>query len=131
MLRLLQLTHAESCVCRLALTDSSVKGGDLSSARYPSASKSCLIAFYIFWNTGASLFCVSSEPETECYNSRGISYRGVVGTTVSGARCLPWNSDLLYNELHVGTVVTSRLRGLGNHSFCRCVPIPPTSYHLL
>lgn len=49
MLRLLQLTHAESCVCRLALTDSSVQGGDLSSARCPSASKSCLIAFYIVW----------------------------------------------------------------------------------
>lgn len=65
--------------------------------------------------------CVCAEPETECYNSRGTGYRGVVGTTVSGARCLPWNSDLLYDELHVGTVVASPLRGLGEHAYCRCV----------
>ncbi|XP_028285047.1 hepatocyte growth factor activator isoform X2 [Parambassis ranga] len=63
-------------------------------------------------------FC-SFEPETECYNNRGTGYRGVVGTTVSGALCLPWNSDLLYDELHVGTVVASSLRGLGEHAYCR------------
>ncbi|XP_061565609.1 hepatocyte growth factor activator isoform X1 [Cololabis saira] len=61
----------------------------------------------------------SLEPETECYSSRGTAYRGVVGTTVSGARCLPWNSDLLFDELHVGTVVASALRGLGEHAYCR------------
>ncbi|KAM6908936.1 hepatocyte growth factor activator [Xenentodon cancila] len=61
----------------------------------------------------------SLEPETACYNSRGAAYRGVVGTTVSGARCLPWNSDLLFDELHVGTVVASALRGLGEHAYCR------------
>ncbi|XP_037614724.1 hepatocyte growth factor activator isoform X2 [Sebastes umbrosus] len=61
----------------------------------------------------------SFEPETECYNSRGTDYRGVVGTTVSGARCVAWNSDLLYDELHVGTLVASPLRGLGEHTYCR------------
>ncbi|XP_074479963.1 hepatocyte growth factor activator isoform X3 [Sebastes fasciatus] len=61
----------------------------------------------------------SFEPETECYNSRGTDYRGVVGTTVSGARCVAWNSDLLYDELHVGTLVASPLRGLGEHAYCR------------
>ncbi|KAM8747895.1 hepatocyte growth factor activator isoform 2-T2 [Acanthopagrus schlegelii] len=61
----------------------------------------------------------SLEPETECYNNRGTGYRGVVGTTLSGARCLRWDSDLLYDELHVGTVVASSRRGLGEHSFCR------------
>ncbi|XP_072232860.1 hepatocyte growth factor activator [Leuresthes tenuis] len=61
----------------------------------------------------------SLEPETECYNSRGTGYRGAVGTTVSGARCLPWNSDLLFDELHVGTVAASALRGLGEHAYCR------------
>ncbi|XP_023286987.1 hepatocyte growth factor activator isoform X1 [Seriola lalandi dorsalis] len=61
----------------------------------------------------------SFEPETECYNSRGKRYRGLADTTVSGARCLPWNSDLLYDELHVGTVVASPLRGLGEHAYCR------------
>ncbi|KAL7375079.1 hypothetical protein ABVT39_011619 [Epinephelus coioides] len=59
------------------------------------------------------------EPESECYNGRGTDYRGVVNATVSGARCVPWNSDLLYDELHVGTVVASPLRGLGEHAFCR------------
>ncbi|XP_077400438.1 hepatocyte growth factor activator serine protease [Vanacampus margaritifer] len=61
----------------------------------------------------------SFKPESECYNSRGTSYRGVVSTTASGARCLPWNSDLLYDELHVGTVVAAPLRGLGEHAYCR------------
>lgn len=64
---------------------------------------------------------VCAEPNTECYKSRGTAYRGVVDTTVSGARCLPWNSDLLYDELHVGAVVAPDLRGLGEHAFCRCV----------
>ncbi|XP_053272676.1 hepatocyte growth factor activator [Pleuronectes platessa] len=61
----------------------------------------------------------SFEPETECYNSRGKSYRGLANTTVSGARCLAWNSDLLLDELHVGTVVASQLSGLGEHAYCR------------
>ncbi|XP_059211012.1 hepatocyte growth factor activator isoform X2 [Centropristis striata] len=61
----------------------------------------------------------SFAPETECYNGRGTAYRGVVGTTVSGARCVAWDSDLLYDELHVGTVVASPLRGLGGHAYCR------------
>ncbi|CAJ1086238.1 hepatocyte growth factor activator isoform X2 [Xyrichtys novacula] len=61
----------------------------------------------------------SFEPETECYNSRGRDYRGLVNTTVSGAHCLPWNSDLLYDELHVGTLGSSPLKGLGEHAYCR------------
>ncbi|XP_015254540.1 PREDICTED: hepatocyte growth factor activator isoform X1 [Cyprinodon variegatus] len=61
----------------------------------------------------------SLVPETECYKSRGMGYRGVVGTTESGARCLPWNSDLLFDELHVGVVNASAPKGLGDHAFCR------------
>ncbi|XP_056883142.1 hepatocyte growth factor activator isoform X1 [Takifugu flavidus] len=61
----------------------------------------------------------SVELDSECYNSRGADYRGVARTTVSGGRCLAWNSDLLYDELHVGTVDASPLRGLGDHAFCR------------
>uniref|UniRef100_A0A8C6U3P5 trypsin n=1 Tax=Neogobius melanostomus TaxID=47308 RepID=A0A8C6U3P5_9GOBI len=61
----------------------------------------------------------SLEPETECYSGRGAGYRGLEGTAQSGARCLPWDSDLLYNELHVGNVVASPLRGLGGHAYCR------------
>ncbi|CAL8327272.1 unnamed protein product [Lota lota] len=61
----------------------------------------------------------SFEPATKCYSSRGRSYRGVVGVSLSGARCLPWNSDLLHNELHVGTVKGASLKGLGDHNYCR------------
>nr|XP_057922521.1 hepatocyte growth factor activator isoform X1 [Doryrhamphus excisus] len=61
----------------------------------------------------------SFEPDSECYNSRGTSYRGVASTAASGTQCLPWNSDLLYNELHVGTVAAAPLKGLGEHAYCR------------
>nr|XP_019950976.1 PREDICTED: hepatocyte growth factor activator [Paralichthys olivaceus] len=61
----------------------------------------------------------SFEMEAECYNARGKSYRGLANTTVSGAQCLPWNSDLLYDELHMGTVAESQLSGLGEHAYCR------------
>ncbi|XP_029615818.1 hepatocyte growth factor activator [Salmo trutta] len=61
----------------------------------------------------------SIAPEAECYDNKGTDYRGVVNTTVSGARCLPWNSDLLHDELHMGTVERATLRGLGEHSYCR------------
>ncbi|KAF7665041.1 hypothetical protein LDENG_00157090 [Lucifuga dentata] len=61
----------------------------------------------------------SFEPETECYSGRGKGYRGVVDITASGAHCLPWNSDLLHDELHVGTVVAAPRRGLGEHAYCR------------
>ncbi|XP_029522865.1 hepatocyte growth factor activator isoform X1 [Oncorhynchus nerka] len=61
----------------------------------------------------------SIAPEVECYDNKGTDYRGVVNTTVSGALCLPWNSDLLHDELHMGTVERATLRGLGEHSYCR------------
>ncbi|XP_061922140.1 hepatocyte growth factor activator isoform X2 [Entelurus aequoreus] len=60
-----------------------------------------------------------TKPDSECYSSRGTNYRGVVSSTASGTQCLPWNSDLLYNELHVGTVLAAPLRGLGEHAYCR------------
>lgn len=66
---------------------------------------------------------VPAEPETECYNGRGTDYRGVLNTTVSGAQCLPWNSDLLYDEFHVDNVVASPFKGLGDHAYCRYVRV--------
>ena len=60
-----------------------------------------------------------TEPAAKCYSSRGRSYRGVVGVSLSGTRCLPWNSDLLHNELHVGSVEGAPLKGLGDHNYCR------------
>ncbi|XP_028998600.1 hepatocyte growth factor activator isoform X2 [Betta splendens] len=58
------------------------------------------------------------EPDAACYNGRGSGYRGAASTTASGARCLPWNWDLLHDELHAGAVAAA-LRGLGEHAYCR------------
>ncbi|XP_051555161.1 hepatocyte growth factor activator-like [Myxocyprinus asiaticus] len=59
------------------------------------------------------------KPEEQCYHDSGVQYRGIAKATVSGSSCLPWNSDLLFNELTVDTVDSASLRGLGEHSFCR------------
>lgn len=49
----------------------------------------------------------------------GTEYRGVASTAASGLSCLAWNSDLLYQELHVDSVGTAALLGLGPHAYCR------------
>ncbi|KAG9259897.1 hepatocyte growth factor activator [Astyanax mexicanus] len=61
----------------------------------------------------------SIRPDETCYKDTGVHYRGTANTTVSGALCLPWNSDLLYDELTVNNVPNTALAGLGDHSFCR------------
>ncbi|XP_066517132.1 hepatocyte growth factor activator isoform X2 [Hoplias malabaricus] len=61
----------------------------------------------------------SIRPEETCYKNNGVTYRGTANTSHSGATCLPWNSDLLYNELTVDTVYSTSLSGVGDHSFCR------------
>lgn len=58
-------------------------------------------------------------PDEKCYKDSGVHYRGTVNTTLSGAACLPWSSDLMYNELSVDTVHDASQRGLGDHAFCR------------
>lgn len=49
----------------------------------------------------------------------GTEYRGVASTAASGLSCLAWNSDLLYQELHVDSVAAAALLGLGPHAYCR------------
>ncbi|XP_064201046.1 hepatocyte growth factor activator [Anguilla rostrata] len=61
----------------------------------------------------------SLTPDVECYENDGTGYRGTAGVARSGARCLPWNSDLLTDELHVDNVEGAALLGLGEHAFCR------------
>ncbi|KAJ8416473.1 hypothetical protein AAFF_G00357610 [Aldrovandia affinis] len=61
----------------------------------------------------------SITPNAECYENNATDYRGTVSTTLSGARCLPWNSDLLNDELHLDNVDNPALLGLGEHAFCR------------
>ncbi|XP_058526311.1 hepatocyte growth factor activator [Ochotona princeps] len=58
-------------------------------------------------------------PSQHCFLGNGTGYRGVADTTTSGLSCLPWNSDLLYQELHVDSVATAALLGLGPHAYCR------------
>ncbi|XP_030047000.1 hepatocyte growth factor activator serine protease [Microcaecilia unicolor] len=55
-----------------------------------------------------------------CYFADAAAdYRGTVKTTLSGHRCLYWNSDLLYHELHVTSIENAVQRGLGSHPYCR------------
>lgn len=58
-------------------------------------------------------------PEERCYKESGVQYRGTANITLSGAHCLPWSSDLLYNELSPDTLHDASQRGLGDHAFCR------------
>ncbi|KAM6150829.1 hepatocyte growth factor activator [Erethizon dorsatum] len=58
-------------------------------------------------------------PSQRCFVGNGTEYRGVASTAASGLGCLAWNSDLLYQELHVDSVDTAALLGLGPHAFCR------------
>ncbi|RXN30138.1 hepatocyte growth factor activator [Labeo rohita] len=60
-----------------------------------------------------------TDPGERCYRDSGVQYRGVANVTVSGSSCLPWNSDLLFNELTVETVDSATRRGLGEHAYCR------------
>ncbi|KGL75838.1 Hepatocyte growth factor activator, partial [Tinamus guttatus] len=58
-------------------------------------------------------------PSHRCYVGNGTEYRGTAKTTISGHSCLPWNSDLLYRELHADSVEKAILLGLGPFSYCR------------
>ncbi|MGH0143409.1 UNVERIFIED_CONTAM: hypothetical protein FKN15_016740 [Acipenser sinensis] len=60
-----------------------------------------------------------TAPEADCYQNSGTDYRGIAGTTISGSTCLPWNSDILGEELHVESVEQAHALGLGAHAFCR------------
>nr|XP_020020902.1 hepatocyte growth factor activator isoform X2 [Castor canadensis] len=58
-------------------------------------------------------------PAERCFLGNGTDYRGVASTSASGLSCLAWNSDLLYQELHVDSVGAAALLGLGPHAYCR------------
>uniref|UniRef100_A0A8C3QKH2 HGF activator n=1 Tax=Cyanoderma ruficeps TaxID=181631 RepID=A0A8C3QKH2_9PASS len=58
-------------------------------------------------------------PSQRCYIGNGTDYRGTAKTTVSGHSCLPWNSDLLYQELHVDSIGKAVQLGLGPFPYCR------------
>ncbi|XP_042526976.1 hepatocyte growth factor activator isoform X1 [Dipodomys spectabilis] len=58
-------------------------------------------------------------PGEHCFLGNGTQYRGVATTAASGLGCLAWNSELLYQELHVDSVGAAALLGLGPHAYCR------------
>lgn len=66
----------------------------------------------------AGRFC-NIVPTERCFLGNGTEYRGVASTSASGLSCLAWNSDLLYQELHVDSVGAAALLGLGPHAYCR------------
>ncbi|XP_055479721.1 hepatocyte growth factor activator isoform X2 [Psammomys obesus] len=66
----------------------------------------------------AGRFC-NIVPTERCFLGNGTEYRGVASTAASGLSCLAWNSDLLYQELHVDSVGAAALLGLGPHAYCR------------
>ncbi|XP_053560162.1 hepatocyte growth factor activator [Bombina bombina] len=56
-----------------------------------------------------------------CYHTavNTTEYRGIVKRTRSGQSCLPWNSDILYEEINVRSESDFIQKGLGSHSYCR------------
>lgn len=70
-------------------------------------------------------------PTQRCFGGNGTEYRGVASTAASGLSCLAWNSDLLYQELHVDSVGAAALLGLGPHAYCRSAQAWPAPGHLI
>ncbi|XP_029798614.1 coagulation factor XII isoform X2 [Suricata suricatta] len=56
------------------------------------------------------------DTEAQCYNGRGLDYRGAAETALSGARCQPWASEATYRNV---TAEQAQNWGLGDHAFCR------------
>ncbi|XP_048190051.1 coagulation factor XII [Perognathus longimembris pacificus] len=60
-------------------------------------------------------FC-ELDKEVKCYQGRGLSYRGLAQTTVSGAPCQRWSSEATFQNV---TGQQALSWGLGHHAFCR------------
>ena len=62
---------------------------------------------------------LSPDFKANCYDDRdrGLSYRGVARTQLSGAPCQPWASEATYWNV---TAEQALNRRLGDHAFCRC-----------
>lgn len=55
---------------------------------------------------------LSPDLKASCYD-----YRGLAGTTLSGAPCQSWASEATYRNVTAEQVLNW---GLGDHAFCRC-----------
>merc|ERR1719498_2373880 len=56
--------------------------------------------------------------DASCYKAddKGLSYRGLVTTTVSGRTCMRWTQDKPWNA---AAITPNTDNGLGNHNYCR------------
>ncbi|XP_006873517.1 PREDICTED: coagulation factor XII [Chrysochloris asiatica] len=66
--------------------------------------------------TGYSGPICDVDTEANCYNGRGLSYRGTAQTTLSGASCQPWSSEATFWNVSAEQELNW---GLGRHAFCR------------
>ncbi|KAK2118522.1 Coagulation factor XII [Saguinus oedipus] len=60
-------------------------------------------------------FC-DVDTKASCYDGRGLGYRGLARTTLSGMPCQPWASEATYRNV---TAEQARNWGLSGHAFCR------------
>ncbi|XP_006884460.1 PREDICTED: coagulation factor XII [Elephantulus edwardii] len=56
------------------------------------------------------------DTKANCYTGRGLRYRGVAGTTLSGASCQSWAAEATYWNVSAEQELSW---GLGRHAFCR------------
>ncbi|KAM6965463.1 tissue-type plasminogen activator [Aplochiton taeniatus] len=60
-----------------------------------------------------------AEPNLECVQEAGKSYRGMKAVTKSRTACLPWDSPLIKRKFYTAWRSDARELGLGSHKFCR------------
>lgn len=63
----------------------------------------------------AGRFC-DIDMNANCYDGKGLSYRGRARTTLSGAPCQRWASEATFWNV---TATQALNKGLGHHAFCR------------
>lgn len=61
---------------------------------------------------------ISLDMNANCYDDKGLSYRGRARTTLSGAPCQRWASEATFWNV---TATQALNKGLGHHAFCRFV----------
>ncbi|KAM9065042.1 hyaluronan-binding protein 2 [Sarcophilus harrisii] len=55
----------------------------------------------------------------DCYEDKGLNYRGKVSKTINHNTCLHWNSHLLLREAYNVFMEDAELHGIGEHNYCR------------
>ncbi|KAB0404959.1 hypothetical protein E2I00_016970 [Balaenoptera physalus] len=61
----------------------------------------------------------SKEKDGDCYQGKGLAYRGTHSLTASGASCLPWSSMILMRKIYTAWKSNAQALGLGKHNHCR------------